>query len=49
MAMRLQRMNDAMRHRGPDNAGYHLAEGVGLAMRRLSIIDLVPAASRILQ
>ncbi|HOX86360.1 MAG TPA: asparagine synthase (glutamine-hydrolyzing) [bacterium] len=43
----LQRMNDAMRHRGPDDAGYHLAEGVGLAMRRLSIIDLVSGSQPI--
>ena len=29
-----------MVHRGPDDAGYHLGGAVGLAMRRLSIIDL---------
>lgn len=33
-------MRDAQRHRGPDEAGIHLAEGVGLGHRRLSIIDL---------
>lgn len=27
-------------HRGPDDAGYYLQGGVGLGMRRLSIIDL---------
>ena len=27
-------------HRGPDDEGVHLGEGVGLGMRRLSIIDL---------
>lgn len=37
---RLTAMNDTIRHRGPDDEGYHLAAGVGLAMRRLSIIDL---------
>lgn len=36
----LLRMNDAIRRRGPDGAG-HLFDGkVGLAMRRLAIIDL---------
>lgn len=40
----LQRMNSQMVHRGPDDGGVlHLAEqGVGLAHRRLSIIDLSP-------
>ena len=33
-------MCDAIRHRGPDDAGYHLDGGVGLGMRRLSIIDV---------
>jgi asparagine synthase (glutamine-hydrolysing) len=36
----LERMNEAIRHRGPDDDGYYLSDGVGLAMRRLSIIDL---------
>jgi asparagine synthase (glutamine-hydrolysing) len=34
------RMNDSIAHRGPDGAGFHLREGVALAHRRLSIIDL---------
>ncbi|MHB1241337.1 MAG: asparagine synthase (glutamine-hydrolyzing) [Gammaproteobacteria bacterium] len=34
------RMLDALRHRGPDDEGLHLAEGVALGQRRLSIIDL---------
>ena len=33
-------MRDAMRHRGPDEAGLYLGRGVGLGHRRLSIIDL---------
>src|SRR6185312_12331767 len=33
-------MRDAQRHRGPDEAGLYLGEGVGLGHRRLSIIDL---------
>src|SRR6516165_8353620 len=35
-------MREAIRHRGPDQAGYYLAPGVGLGHRRLSIIDLRP-------
>ena len=30
----------ALHHRGPDDEGIHVADGVGLGMRRLSIIDL---------
>lgn len=33
-------MCDQIRHRGPDDDGYHLDGGCGLGMRRLSIIDL---------
>ncbi|MBI2469447.1 MAG: asparagine synthase (glutamine-hydrolyzing) [Candidatus Rokubacteria bacterium] len=33
-------MCDAMVHRGPDDEGFYLGAGVGLGMRRLSIIDL---------
>ena len=36
----LTRMRDAMHHRGPDGAGMWTAEGVGLAHRRLSVIDV---------
>lgn len=39
-AQTLRRMCDAIRHRGPDDEGYHLEGGCGLGMRRLSIIDL---------
>jgi asparagine synthase (glutamine-hydrolysing) len=38
--VRLGRMREALQHRGPDDAGTHLGRGVGLAMRRLAIIDL---------
>ena len=31
---------ELMRHRGPDGEGRHFSGGVGLAMRRLAIIDL---------
>ncbi len=36
----LQRIADLLIHRGPDDAGYYLGDGIGLAARRLSIIDL---------
>ena len=36
----LERMRDAMVHRGPDGAGLWVDDGVGLAHRRLSIIDV---------
>jgi asparagine synthase (glutamine-hydrolysing) len=36
----LDRMNETLRRRGPDEGGALFQPGVGLAMRRLSIIDL---------
>src|SRR5258706_9950800 len=36
----LHRMCDVQRHRGPDAEGYYVDTGIGLGMRRLSIIDL---------
>lgn len=40
----LSKMNQEIIHRGPDEDGFHTAEGInfslGMAMRRLSIIDL---------
>lgn len=33
-------MCDTIRHRGPDDDGYHIDGRVGIGMRRLSIIDL---------
>ncbi|MBX7151260.1 asparagine synthase (glutamine-hydrolyzing) [bacterium] len=38
----LQRMAQAIRHRGPDDEGSYRDGPVGLAFRRLSIIDLSP-------
>src|SRR6185503_16280340 len=34
------RMRDVLRHRGPDGAGLYVSDGVGLAHRRLSIVDV---------
>lgn len=36
----LERMNASLFHRGPDAGGLHLEPGIGLAHRRLSIIDV---------
>lgn len=36
----LERMNACIVHRGPDDDGFYIHENVGLAMRRLSIIDI---------
>jgi asparagine synthase (glutamine-hydrolysing) len=36
----LTRMNESQHHRGPDEGGMHVAPGVGLGHRRLSIIDV---------
>ncbi len=36
----ISQMGAVVRHRGPDDEGYHLAPGIALGMRRLSIIDL---------
>ena len=40
----LERMRDTMAHRGPDGAGTFIEENVGLAHRRLSIVDVVRGA-----
>ncbi len=36
----LERMGRAIERRGPDDAGFYEADGVGFAFRRLSIIDI---------
>lgn len=36
----VRQMCDLIRHRGPDDQGIHTDGGVGLGMRRLSIVDL---------
>lgn len=40
----LHQMNGTLIHRGPDGEGVYLDERIGLAMRRLSIIDLQGSA-----
>ncbi|WP_370337342.1 asparagine synthase (glutamine-hydrolyzing) [Parvularcula marina] len=35
----LERMTEALEHRGPDGHGYHLEPGLGFGHRRLAIID----------
>lgn len=36
----LEKMNQSIAHRGPDDDGFYVTDQVGLASRRLSIIDL---------
>ena len=36
----LERMNDEIAHRGPDDAGTYLSRNVAIGMRRLSIVDV---------
>ena len=36
----IERANDMIQHRGPDDAGIYVGAGIGLGARRLSIIDL---------
>lgn len=43
----LKQMCDVIRHRGPDDDGFLLKQGVALGMRRLSIIDLAGGAQPI--
>jgi asparagine synthase (glutamine-hydrolysing) len=39
----LERMSRTIVHRGPDDDGHYAAEDIGLANRRLAILDLSPA------
>ena len=36
----IEKMMDAIKHRGPDSGGKHVDDGIALGFRRLSIIDL---------
>src|SRR5689334_9359009 len=42
----LQRMTDAIAHRGPDGEGQWIEGGVAIGHRRLAIIDLSPAGQQ---
>lgn len=42
----LKKMADKIKHRGPDAEGFHIDQNVGLAHRRLSIIDVSSAADQ---
>ena len=37
----IERMCSVLEHRGPDSRGLHIADGVGLGIQRLAIIDVV--------
>ena len=37
----LDRMTEVIRHRGPDDVGTHVAPGIAIGVRRLSIVDVV--------
>jgi asparagine synthase (glutamine-hydrolysing) len=36
----LQRMTATLRHRGPDSEGYFVADGIGMGVRCLAVIDV---------
>lgn len=38
----IQKMTDTVKHRGPDDEGFYVDNGIALAQRRLAIIDLSP-------
>ena len=40
----IKSMADTIVHRGPDDEGYYVDEGVALGFRRLSIIDIASGA-----
>ena len=42
----LDRLTDALSHRGPDGRGTFVDRNVGLGHRRLAIIDLTPSAAQ---
>lgn len=43
---RLHKMLDAQKHRGPDNTGTYIAEGIAIGHNRLAIIDLSESANQ---
>jgi len=45
----LEKMGNSLSHRGPDGKGFYLTSQVGLAHRRLSIIDLMTGSQPIIR
>ena len=45
----VERMTDAIAHRGPDGEGQYVDGAVGLGNRRLAVIDLSPAGAQPMQ
>ena len=43
LAPLVERLVGAIKHRGPDDVGVHVRDGVGLGHARLSVIDLSEA------
>ncbi len=46
LSQSIRQMNDAVKHRGPDNEGLFIENNIAFGHRRLSIIDLSGAASQ---
>lgn len=46
IAHRLDAMSASIAHRGPDGQGTHIAEGIAVAHRRLSILELTQAGAQ---
>ncbi|MCZ4409288.1 asparagine synthase (glutamine-hydrolyzing) [Cryomorphaceae bacterium 1068] len=44
--LRIRKMADKLKHRGPNAEGFHVSDGIALAHRRLSIIDLSDGANQ---
>ena len=42
----LKKMAEAIAHRGPDGEGFYIKDGISLAHKRLSILDLSPKGSQ---
>ena len=45
----LHKVNDSIRHRGPDGDGFYIYKNLGLGHRRLAIIDLTDSGKQPMQ